>query len=138
MKSNDRLRDSIDAAAAEQEQSQRLIASYAAMVRSGEATIETFQRKNHDAIREYLARNPAGGMTPQQFHAKQEAERRAYFRTRAAQGGKSHRVTQADHDCIVGRIFDSVDGGTKPTIRPMLEAHGRPTNRHYRTPPIAA
>jgi hypothetical protein len=81
MKSNDNLRGSIDAAAAEQEQQQRNIASCAAMVRSGEATVETFQRKNHDAIREYLARNAAGGMTPQQFFAKQEADRRAFFRT---------------------------------------------------------
>jgi hypothetical protein len=32
-------------------------------------------------------------------------------------------VTQADHDCIVGSIFDSVEEGVKPAVRPMLEAH---------------
>lgn len=68
-------------------------------------------------------------MTAQQFFAKQEAERREFFRNAAANGKKPQRVSQQDHDYIVGSIFESVDAGTKPTVRPMLEAYGREQNR---------
>lgn len=125
MKSNDNLRGSIDAAAVEHAERARAVAARASMVRRGETSIASFSPSMQEAIREYLARNPAGGMTPQQLHAKHEAERREYFRARAAQGHKVHRVTQADHDSIVSSIFDSVDEGTKPAIRPMLEAHSK-------------
>lgn len=125
MKSDANLRSSVEAAAIEHEARARAIAIRATMVRQGEASIESFQPTMQEAVREYLVRNPAGGMTPQQLHAKHDAERREYFRARAAQGHKVHRVTQIDHDLLVSSIFDSVDRGMKPAIRPMLEAHGR-------------
>lgn len=68
-------------------------------------------------------------MTPQQFHAKQEAERREFYRKRTAQGNKAQRVSQQDHNYIVDSIFDSVHAGTKPAVRPMLEAYGKEHNR---------
>lgn len=68
-------------------------------------------------------------MTPQQFFAKQDADRRAFFQNRSAQGIKTKRVSQQDHNYIVGRIFDSVDASTKPVVRSILEAYGREQHR---------
>ena len=68
-------------------------------------------------------------MTPQQFHAKQEAERREFYRKRTTQGNSPQRVSQQDHNRISDFIFNEVDAGKKPAVRPMLEAYGKEHNR---------
>jgi hypothetical protein len=121
MQSHSHLRGGIDAAAEQQEQRQRQIAAYAELVRRGQMEVAGIHSTYRDAVREYLTRNSE--MTPQQFHAKQEAERRKFYLSRATQGHKAQRVSQHDHDFIVGSIFGSVDSGAKPAVRPMLEAY---------------
>jgi hypothetical protein len=69
------------------------------------------------------------GLSPQQFHAKIQRMHREYFQNRSAQGIQTQRVSQQDHNFIVDSIFDSVHAGTKPTVRPMLEAYGKEHSR---------
>jgi hypothetical protein len=123
MNSNDNLRGSINTAAAEQEQRQREIAVFADLIRQGHLSIANISASKKEAVREFLA-GSGTGLSAQQFHARQQAERRKFFRERAAPGHKPHRVSQPDHDYIVGCIFDSVDAGTKPAVRPLLRAYG--------------
>lgn len=82
-----------------------------------------------EAVKRLKSEPSFENMTPQQFHAKQEAERREFYSKRTAQGNKAQRVSQQDHNYIVDRIFDSVHAGTKPAVRPMLEAYGKEHNR---------
>lgn len=105
-------------------------------VKEGKESISSISRKMGqqwaNAVEESLTargHRSIGNMTPQQFFAKQEAEKREFFRNRTAKGDKSQRVSQQDHDYIIGGIFDSVDAGTKPAVRPMLEAYGREQRR---------
>lgn len=78
-----------------------------------------------EAVKRLKEQPSLGNMTPQQFFAKQEADKQEFFRKRTAQGNKPQRVNQQDHNCIVGTIFDRVDAGDKPAVRPMLEAYGK-------------
>jgi hypothetical protein len=69
------------------------------------------------------------GLSPQQFHAKIQKMQREYFLNRSAQGIQTQRVSQQDHNFIVDSIFNSVHAGTKPAVRPMLEAYGKEHSR---------
>ena len=82
-----------------------------------------------EAVRRLQSEPSPESMTPQQFHAKQVAERREYFRNRSTQGIQAQRVSRRDHNYIVDRIFNSVHAGTRPAVRPMLEAYGKEHNR---------
>ena len=53
-------------------------------------------------------------ITAQQFFAKQEADKREFFRNRASIGQKSERVSQEDHCC--GLICPDTSIGGKSTI----------------------
>lgn len=68
-------------------------------------------------------------MTLQQLYAKQEAERRAYFRERTSQGVKSQRASQQDHNAIVDSILRSINDGIKPDVLALLRAYGDANDR---------
>lgn len=70
-----------------------------------------------------------GTISPQQFHSKQEKERREYFRNRTIEGKPALRVNQQDHNTIIQLIFESINSGTKPNIRSILE--NRAKQQHY-------
>lgn len=78
MQSKDNLRNTIDAVADQQEQRKRRVAVYAQLARSGELHIDGIDPAYRDALK-YLASRSGVEMTPQQFHAKQEAERPRCF-----------------------------------------------------------
>lgn len=67
-------------------------------------------------------------MTAQRLFAKQNAERREFFRTNSA---KTHRASQRDHDSIVNSIFDAINVGIKPDVRSILNAYA---SHHDRAP----
>lgn len=70
-------------------------------------------------------------LTPQQFHARLEAARRAYFSGRTAQGARAQRVSHQDHAFIVQSIFQSVSEGANPGVKKLLATYG---NEQYRSP----
>lgn len=69
------------------------------------------------------------GLSSQQFYALIQRMQRDYFSNQSTQGNRPQQVSQQDHNCIVDNIFDSVNAGTKPAVRPMLEAYAREHNR---------
>lgn len=108
--------------AAEQEQ---YVITRAKLVQAGKIPLESCFPKYQQAIRDHISRHKAGGMTPQQFHAKQAAELKKFNQDRATQGFLAQRLTQRDHDCIFTSILGTVDAGLKPAVRPMLRKYGQ-------------
>ncbi|MFP3754148.1 hypothetical protein SB751_09660 [Cupriavidus sp. SIMBA_020] len=114
---NTELQGSIQAAA----ERAKAIASLATLVQTGTISIDGIAPDKREEVRIYIAGTQ---MTPQRFHARQNAERRRFFSERGASGFQYYRATQKDHDYIFGTILDTVDAGDKPTVKPMLREYG--------------
>ncbi|MGO4412174.1 hypothetical protein AB4Z27_04370 [Cupriavidus sp. KB_39] len=97
------------------------IASLGRLVQAGRLSIEDISARKREEVRSYISGNR---VTPQRFHAQQNAELRKYFSERSAQGFQSYRATQKDHDYIFGTILDRVGAGDKPAVKPMLREYG--------------
>jgi hypothetical protein len=100
----------------------QLIASLAKAIQAGSMRIDSVSDSRREAVRKYLAEMPAC-MTPQQFHARQNAQRMRYFRELGSQGFQVPRASQKDHDFIFGSILSTVDAGTKPAVKPLLREY---------------
>lgn len=72
---------------------------------------------------------PATSLTPQQFYAKQSAEKRAFFRDRPPEAERPHQVSKADHCAIVASILSNVQAGEKPCVLSLLKEFGTKNNR---------
>jgi hypothetical protein len=121
-----------------QQEQLRMIDNFTESVKAGRETISsiasTYGPRYAELVQERLDAQgyksvSTDGLSPQQFHAKIQRMQKEYYCNRSAQGIKTQRVSQHDHNCIVDSIFDSVHAGTKPAVRPMLEAYGKEHNR---------
>lgn len=111
------------AAAAEQAEAYaKAIASLAKLVQAGEVALDGISPGKREDVRKYIA-SGLRGMTPQRFHAQQNAERMKFFRELRAQGFNGHRASQKDHDFIFGSILNTVDAGVKPAVKPLLREY---------------
>jgi ribosomal protein S19E (S16A) len=81
-----------------------------------------------EALRRIQA-EPAISLTPQQFYAKQSAEKRAFFRDRPPEAERPHQVSKADHCAIVASILKSVQAGERPCVLSLLKEYGTKNNR---------
>lgn len=81
-----------------------------------------------EAVRRIEAESSTS-MSTQQFHAKQAAEKRDFFRNRTSQGVPSQRVSQEDHNHIIDSILANVNEGIKPPVQSLLKEHGKQKNR---------
>jgi hypothetical protein len=68
-------------------------------------------------------------LTTAQFAAKQAAEKRAFYKQRAASGHRAYRATRQDHSIIAASIFESVNAGIKPAVPIILRAYGEVQKR---------
>lgn len=114
------LHTSINAAAEQAEARAKEIAALGKLVIAGMVAIDDLSARNREEVQKYVAGNR---MTPQRFHAKQDAERTQFFRELRAQGVEFHRASQRDHDFIFDSILDTVDAGVKPAVKPMLREY---------------
>jgi hypothetical protein len=109
---------SISAAAADAQ----AVAARAKLVKAGTVALDSFATSMQEAVRAYLAEEQPA-LSPQQFHAQQNAQRMQFYRERKAQGHTSPRVSPLDHAHIFGTILDTVDAGIKPAVKPMLREY---------------
>lgn len=116
---NTYLQAAINAAAEQAEARAKEITALGRLVQAGSISIDSISPSKQADVRKYLA----GGMTPQRFHAKQNAERMKFFRELSAQGFKAHRASQKDHEFIFGSILNTVDAGAKPAVKPLLREY---------------
>lgn len=82
-----------------------------------------------EAVKRLQDRPNPPDLSTAQFHAKQAAEKRAFFQRRAANGQKAHKASQQDHNCIVSSIFATIDAGNKPAVPSILRTYGEEQNR---------
>jgi hypothetical protein len=97
----------------------KTIPGLAKLVRAKKVSIDSLAPSKQEAIRRHLA----GSMTPQQFHAQQNAERMKFFRELKAQGHTGLSASQRDHDFIFDKILTTVDSGAKPAVKPLLREY---------------
>lgn len=119
---NTNLQAGINAAAERAEARAKEIAALGKLVQTGSISIDGISPGKREEVRAYIARST---MTPQRFHAKQNAERTRFFRELRAQGFKSHRASQKDHDYIFDSILNTVDAGRKPAVKPLLRNYAK-------------
>jgi len=113
------LQAAINAVAEQAEAHAKEIASLGRLVQAGSLSIGNLSASKQADVRKYLA----GGMTPQRFHAQQNAEMLKFYRELSAQGFQSYRASQKDHDYIFGSILSTVDAGQKPAVKPLLREY---------------
>lgn len=118
----DSLAPSIQAAAEAEDQFARAVAARAAMVRSGEMSLDGIASMYQDAVRKALQGHQ--GPNPRQFFSKQKCEQMQFFRDLGASGHVFHRASQADHDYLFTTILSTVDAGVKPAVRTLLQQYG--------------
>jgi hypothetical protein len=119
---NNNLTASTDAAAEVEEAFRRSVESRAAMVRSGEMSLDGMLPAYREAVRQLLEAAPK--LNPRQFFAQQNADRMQFFRDWQASGHAFHRVSKADHAHIFGKLVEDVDAGIKTAVRQFLRDYG--------------
>ena len=64
-----------------------------------------------------------------QFMAKQDAEKRDFFRCRTNLGLKTQRATLQDHNAMITYILQAVNDGEKPEVLAWLKTYGASNGR---------